>query len=77
MLKIKLSAARINAGYTQKEVAKELHRSPNTIASWESGTTAPRIDELEDLCKLYNISKENIILPYSSTQSEKRCKDEK
>lgn len=71
MLKIKLSAARVNAGYTQKEVARELHKTPNTIASWESGKTAPRMDELDDLCRLYNISKENIILPYNSTQSEK------
>lgn len=62
MLRITLAAARINAGYTQKEVAKELHKTPNTITNWEKGITSPKLNELDDLCRLYNISKDNIAL---------------
>lgn len=52
--KISLAAARVNAGYTQKEVAKRLNMGERTIQRWESGKTAPTVDKFIELCRLYN-----------------------
>ena len=35
-LKISLAAARVNAGYTQDDVAREFKVSKRTIVNWES-----------------------------------------
>lgn len=37
VLQISLAAARVNAGLTQKYVAKELRVSNKTLANWENG----------------------------------------
>ena len=52
--KISLAAARVNAGYTQKEVAKRLNMGERTIQRWESGKTAPTVVKFIELCRLYN-----------------------
>lgn len=52
--KISLAAARVNAGYTQKEVAERLNMDERTIRRWESGKTAPTVDKFIELCRLYN-----------------------
>lgn len=52
--KISLAAARVNTGYTQKEVAKRLNMGERTIQRWESGKTAPTVDKFIELCRLYN-----------------------
>ena len=67
MLKITLRAARVNAGYSQKEVAVLLKVSNKTICSWEKGETFPNAEQIDALCKLYSISYDNIIfLPTNS-----------
>ena len=55
MFKITLEAARVNAGYTQKEAAKLLHISNKTLQSWEIGKTFPNADKIEEICELYRI----------------------
>lgn len=62
MLKITLTAARINAGFTVEEVAKQLNKGENTIINWERGITSPRISDFNKLCNLYRISKDYIDL---------------
>lgn len=52
--KISLAAARVNAGYTQKEVAERLNMGERTMQNWESGKTAPTVDKFIELCRLYN-----------------------
>jgi len=63
MLQITLTAARVNAGYSLDQTAKEMNRSKSTIINWEKGRTSMKIKEFEDLCNLYKISKDYIILP--------------
>lgn len=62
-LQISLAAARVNAGMTQEDVARKMHISKNTVLNWEKGKISPGIPEIEMLCKLYNIPKDNIFLP--------------
>lgn len=61
-LQITLAAARVNAGMTQEEIAKEMHVSKNTIVNWEKGKITPRIPEMEMLSRIYQIPKDNIFL---------------
>ena len=66
--KISLAAARKNAGMTQSEVAKVLNKNVATIINWETGKTKdiPATCMVE-LCHLYKIPQEYILLPNSSS----------
>lgn len=75
MFKISLTAARINAGYTLEEVAEKLHKSKPTIIAYEKGKAAIDVYTFNELCELYKVPKEYIILPRYSTQSGKENKN--
>ena len=66
-LRISLAAARVNAGLTQEDVAKELCISKQTVINWEKGRTIPGVPEIEALARIYGIPQENIFLPCYST----------
>lgn len=67
MLKISLKAARVNAGLSQKDVAKRLGISNKTLSSWENGDTFPSAKHINGLCGLYNVVYDDIIfLPSDS-----------
>ena len=67
MLKITLEAARVNAGYSQKEAAEKLEVSNKTLCSWENGKTFPSAEKIDAMCNLYGISYDNInFLPNNS-----------
>ena len=57
---ITLKAARINAGYTQQEVAECVGVSVSTIKSWESGKTYPKQPQIECLCELFGLKYDQI-----------------
>ena len=52
----KLSQARKNAGYTQRQVAVILNLKQATIASYETGRTQPDIETLGKLADFYCVS---------------------
>lgn len=54
-MKWRLGACRVNAGYTQKEVAKKLGVMECTVVSWENGKTSPKTDYAQQLSELYGI----------------------
>lgn len=58
--KITCRAARILAGYTQEEAAKELGVAPSTLRNWETGKTYPKQPAIEKMCTLYNRSYDSI-----------------
>lgn len=68
-LQITLTAARVNAGFSLDEVAEKMQKSKSTIINWEKGRTSMKISEFDDLCNLYRISKDYIILPSTPTKS--------
>lgn len=55
-----LKAARVNAGLTQKEAAKALNISKNTIANYEKYRTKPDIDTAKNMAELYRVSIDDI-----------------
>ena len=63
MPKITLKAARVNAGMTQDDVARVLHRTKQTIVNWETGVTDIRYNDLQTLSELYQMPIEDIKIP--------------
>ena len=53
--KISLRAARVNAGFTQKEAADRLLIGTSSLQGYESGKRPPRLDLLGRMEKLYGI----------------------
>lgn len=60
--RITLAAARVNAKLTQKDVAKALGVTQNTVYRWETGITPIKAKYLFDLAKLYDMSIEQFFL---------------
>lgn len=60
-IKVSLKAARVNAGFSQKDAADALKISNKTLANWEKGDTFPSAEKIESLCSLYKISYDDII----------------
>ena len=59
-MKITLAAARVNAGFSQKEAATMLNISNKTLANWEKGNSFPNAQQIEKICELYIVSYDNI-----------------
>lgn len=59
-MKLTLKAARVNAGLTQEEVAKEVGKSKNTIANYENGKSTPDMNTGKALAALYGLSVDDL-----------------
>lgn len=56
MKKISLKAARVNAGFSQKEAAVLLGISNKTLCNWENCRTFPDQPMIEKICVLYGVT---------------------
>lgn len=54
--KEKLTEARKNTGFTQKEVSVELNIPRSTLANYECGRTEPDLETLAKLADFYAVS---------------------
>ena len=66
MVEISLAAARVNAGFTQAEVAKHMRISNKTLSNWETGATEPSFADLNALAALYKIPLNCLRVPTKS-----------
>ena len=62
MYKISLEAARVNAGISQKDAAKQLGINVGTLSNWERGNTSPSVEKFKALCDLYGCPSDFIFL---------------
>lgn len=58
---IHLKAARVNAGFTQEEAAKELGIGKRTLVNYEQYKTIPSIELAKKIAELYRSSVDEII----------------
>lgn len=58
---ITLKAARVNAGFTQKEAAELLNISKGTLTSYEKYRTKPDIEKSKQIAALYGTTVDGII----------------
>ena len=55
--------ARVNAGYTQEQVCKEMGIAVSTLSYWENGKKFPNVLQAYKLAKLYGITLDDFLLP--------------
>lgn len=53
------------AGLTQMEIAKKLNLSGPSVNQWENGISFPEFDKIYKLCKILNISIDDLLGEYS------------
>lgn len=56
----KLQKLRKEKGYSQEQLADLLEVSRQSVSKWESGTTYPEMDKLLILCKIFNVSLDDL-----------------
>ena len=63
---------RLLNGMEQKELAKLLHVSDKTVSSWETNRTQPKMEMIEELCKIFHCQKSDFLeeIPISFETSE-------
>lgn len=62
--KITLKSARVNAGYTQEEVAKLMGVRRETIVNWEDNNKIIKLGSLKKLCNLYKRNIDDIFFNF-------------
>lgn len=62
-MKLTLKGARVNAGYTQKQVADKVDVSEITVTNWESGKNKIPAIKLKELSYIYNLKMDDFLLP--------------
>lgn len=58
---------REKAGLSQKELANRLSVTPSRVSNWEQGANCPTIDILFEVCKVLNVSINDIYGVYNDT----------
>ena len=61
MFKEKLVELRKINNDTQESLAKRLHVSRSLVAKWEQGRSFPSINELNNICDVYNVEFESLL----------------
>lgn len=56
----KLLSLRKKKGLSQEEVADLLHVTRQTVSKWETDQSTPDFDKVVPICKLYDISTEEL-----------------
>lgn len=56
-----IKAFRLLNSMDQKELADKLHVSNKTISSWESNRTQPKMEMIEEMCKVFNCKKSDFL----------------
>lgn len=51
-----LKAARINAGLDQREAAKRIGVTPETLGNWENGKTFPNVPQITKIEEVYDVT---------------------
>ena len=69
MVKISMEAARVNAGFTQQELADKMGVSRSTVVNVEKGHTEVRPLYLYAFCHVVGLPVDNISLPKMSTEN--------
>ncbi|MDE6356150.1 MAG: helix-turn-helix domain-containing protein [Clostridia bacterium] len=60
-IKYRLKTLRIEKGLTQKELAKLMNKSTTGLASWEQGLSEPSVNDLIQLCKIFEVSADYLL----------------
>ena len=76
MLGEKLLDLRKSKGLSQEEVADKLGVTRQTVSKWETDQSTPDFDKIAPLCKLYDISADELLTGVVIEKDEKEVVDE-
>lgn len=62
------------AGMTQEQMAEKLNVSRQTISKWESETTLPDLDSMVHICRMFQISLDDLLLKEEEPMTERNEK---
>jgi transcriptional regulator with XRE-family HTH domain len=57
-------------GKTQVEIAKELGINNATLSAWMNGTRIPKMDKIDMLANYFNVTRNEIMMPYGMVPLE-------
>lgn len=60
-------------GMTMKQLAREIDVPYTTVRAWCEGDNYPRIDKIEKMANLFEISKSDLVEKYSETASSREA----
>lgn len=52
---------RVNAGYTQKQLAKKMHVDQTAVSNWEIGRREPNEKNVKKMCKLFGCTVDELL----------------
>lgn len=52
---------------TQTDIAKYLGVNKSTVSSWFNGNRIPRMDKIDRLCTMFNVSRSDIMEPHNQS----------
>ncbi len=67
---------RLNAGFTQKELAERMYKSESAVRMWELGKSEPDLLSVNALAQLFNTSVDYLLGKDSEPQKEKPAEDD-
>lgn len=73
----KIYEARKKAGMTQEELADRLNVSRQAVSKWESDIAFPETDKIIELCKLFSLSADELLLGAEGKADEREAPSER
>lgn len=62
-MKIRMVAARVNAGLTQEKMAGKMKVNKRTIINWENDKTIPSENDFKDYCRICGMEEKYVKRP--------------
>lgn len=69
-MKVSMKALRVNANLDQKQAAKMIGVSNNTLINWEKYKSFPDAMQMNKMCNVYQCTLDDFYLPDSRTERE-------
>ena len=67
---VKLKKLRKKAGLTQEQLAELIPVSIPTLKRWEKGYRSPKINDIKNLCKIFNCTEKDLLSDDNSSNDE-------
>lgn len=61
MLQHNIKSLRLQNGLTQKQLADELHVTPQAVSRWENGEVEPSVSAIGEMAKIFNVSYDELM----------------
>ena len=62
------------SGMTQEQLAEKLNVSRQTISKWESDTTMPDLESMVRICRIFQLSLDELVLKEEESMTERHEK---